>query len=81
VCCEETLEEIQTRYSEFNAHAKSYTWKQLTAENGFEAMDMTNTLEECGLLDESAEFERLGIDEDAHVATVHVYFNDDLTYS
>lgn len=32
-CCqEETLNEIQVRYLEFNKHAQSYTWKVLCSQ-------------------------------------------------
>ncbi len=70
--------EIQERYLEFNAHAASYTWKHLVAEK-FTLLDMEKTLTENGMEDESAEFEKLGIDQDFYIPVVHVHFNDDLT--
>ncbi|EGB04547.1 hypothetical protein AURANDRAFT_32471 [Aureococcus anophagefferens] len=79
VCGEETVEEIQTRYIQYNAHALCYTWKQLKDEN-FVKMDMSKTLEQSGIFDESTLFESMGIDEDQYIPVVHVYFNDDLTY-
>eukprot|EP00941_MAST-03F_sp_MAST-3F-sp1_P003637 g3637.t1 len=78
VCTEETMAEILDRYLSYNKHAGSYTWKSLR--NGqFSPMDMEKTLAENGVADESKEFERLSIDDDAYYGTVHLYFNDDLT--
>ena len=78
VCSEETLDEIQDRYLEHNAHARSYTWKSL--QNGeFVPLDMKKTLAENDVPDESEEFERLSINDDYYTPTLHVYFNDDLT--
>lgn len=74
VCSEETLNEIQNRYLEFNAHAASYTWKRMT-----ENLDMNKTLEENGIVDESEEFEELGLPDDYYIPAIHIYFNDDLT--
>ena len=77
---EETMNEIQDRYMEHNAHAKSYTWKRLN-EGSFLEMDMTLNLEENGVPDVSDEFESLGVDADLYIPVIHVYFNDDLTYA
>ena len=78
VCSEETLDEIQDRYLEHNAHARSYTWKSL--QNGeFVPLDMKKTLAENDVPDESEEFERLSINDDYYTPTLHVYYNDDLT--
>lgn len=74
VCAEETLEEIRTRYLTYNAHALSYTWKRLGR-----PLDMSKTLEDNGIVDESEEFSRLGMDEADHIPTLHIYYNDDLT--
>merc|ERR1711959_533914 len=71
---EETIAEIQERYLTHNFHAKSYTWKRLG-----KPLDMRKTLEENGVKDESEEMERLGIDPDDHIPSLHLYFNDDLT--
>lgn len=102
---EETLEEIQDRYLEHNAHAGSYTWKALKVggpsahgtggasarsraharcatlpqDGEFRPLDMTLTLEENGVHDESDEFEELSISEDFYIPVLHLYFNDDLT--
>lgn len=78
VCSEETIAEIQTRYVEYNAHASSYTWKQLKGD-AFVNMDMGHTLAEAGIPDETDTFDQLGIDDDLYIPTVHVYYNDDLT--
>jgi hypothetical protein len=78
VCSEEALEEIQDRYLEHNAHARSYTWKSLQ-EGEFVPLDMKLTLTENGVPDESDEFEQLTIDQDYYTPVLHVYFNDDLT--
>lgn len=40
---------------------------------------MTKTLEQNRVKDESAEFERLGMDPDEFIPVIHVYYNDDLT--
>eukprot|EP00747_Dinoflagellata_sp_TGD_P162287 gnl/TRDRNA2_/TRDRNA2_179721_c0_seq1.p1 gnl/TRDRNA2_/TRDRNA2_179721_c0~~gnl/TRDRNA2_/TRDRNA2_179721_c0_seq1.p1 ORF type:complete len:283 (+),score=54.55 gnl/TRDRNA2_/TRDRNA2_179721_c0_seq1:115-849(+) len=71
---EETIEEIQTRYLKYNAHAKSYTWKRLG-----KPLEMQKTLQENGMKDETEEFLKLGIDPDDHIPVIHLYFNDDAT--
>jgi hypothetical protein len=74
VCAEETLEEIRRRYLQFNSHSLSYTWKRLGR-----PLNMSKTLEENGIEDETDELEELHVDEDAYIPAIHVYFNDDLT--
>ena len=74
VCSEEILSEIQDRYLKYNAHAASYTWKY----NG-QNLDMDKTLEENGVLDESEEFYKLGMNDEHFLPAIHLYFNDDLT--
>lgn len=74
VCAEETLEEIRTRFLKYNAHALSYTWKRLGR-----PLDMTKTLEENGVKDESEEFADLNMDGSKYTSAIHIYFNDDLT--
>lgn len=71
---EETVEEIQERYTIFNAHAPSYQWKRLG-----KPLNMQKTLEENGMKDETEEFFRLGVDPDDHIPVIHLYFQDDLT--
>ncbi|KAJ3015373.1 Cytochrome b5 domain-containing protein 1 [Thoreauomyces humboldtii] len=74
VASEEKLAAVQDRYLAFNGHAKGYMWKRQG-----QLLDMSRTLEENGLPDESAQFESVGIDEDAWLPAVHLYFSDDLT--
>jgi len=71
---EETVDEIRDRYLLFNAHAKSYKWTRLG-----KPLDMTQTLEQNGMKDETEEFMRLGIDPDDHIPVIHLHFLDDLT--
>ena len=78
VCTEETMQQILDRYMDYNGHASSYTWKAL--DNGdFRPLDMSKTLEQNGIYDETKEFERLRIDRDFYVPVLHLYYNDDLT--
>lgn len=74
VCQEESLMDIQRRYTKHNKHASSYTWKY----DG-KLLNMSATLEDNGIKDESAEFSRLRIGQDEFLPELHVYFNDDLT--
>lgn len=78
VCSEETLLEIQDRYTDYNKHAGSYTWKALDA-GEFRPLDMELTLAENGVEDLTEEFAQLSIDPDEYIPVIHVYFNDDLT--
>ncbi|CBH14986.1 TAX-2 [Trypanosoma equiperdum] len=78
VCSEETLREIvMTRYLSHNAHALSYTWRRLDSEP--RDLDMDKTLDENGVLDESEEFESLGLNADYYIPALHLYYDDDLT--
>lgn len=79
-CEEETINDIRDRYMEFNQHGQSYTWKALL-DGEFATLDMSKTLEENGVVDETEKFSGLGLDEDFYVPTLHIYFNDDLTYA
>jgi cytochrome b involved in lipid metabolism len=74
VCSEETMNEILDRYMPSNEHSASYTWKRLGR-----PLDMEVTLEDNDIPDETVEFVDLHIDEDAYIACVHLYYNDDLT--
>ena len=65
---EETLRDIQNRYTAFNFHASSYTWKFVGR-----VLDMDKTLDE-NLVPE-VEVSDLTFD----VPVLHVFFNDDLT--
>ena len=80
VCAEETVADIQTRYMEYNKHSESYTWKALL-DGEFVLLDMEKTLEENGVIDETENFYKLGLDDDFYVPVLHLYFNDDLTYA
>jgi len=79
VCSEETMEEILDRYLDFNAHAGSYTWKRTDSKQIGRELDMSQTLEENGIVDERPTFDDLRIDDEYYIPTVHLYFADDLT--
>jgi hypothetical protein len=79
-CEEETINDIRDRYMEYNMHAQSYTWKALL-DGEFKVLKMNQTLAENGVEDETDKFLSLGIDEDYYIPTLHIYFNDDLTYA
>mmetsp|Transcript_28273 Transcript_28273/g.27109 ORF Transcript_28273/g.27109 Transcript_28273/m.27109 type:complete len:157 (-) Transcript_28273:168-638(-) len=79
-CQEETINEIRERYVEYNRHAQSYTWKVII-NDAFINLEMNLTLKENGVEDESDKFLELGLDEDFFIPTLHIYFNDDLTYA
>lgn len=74
VCGEEKLSAIQDRYLGYNAHAKGYMWKRLGR-----LLEMTATLEENGILDETEKLKNLGFNEDEWIPVIHLYFSDDLT--
>lgn len=77
---EDTINNILERYLEYNAHAKSYTWKVLL-DDKFVCLDMQKTLLQNGIPDESETFVSLDLDEDYDIPTLYLYFNDDLTYA
>ena len=68
------MSEILERYLPHNSHANSYTWKYFGNN-----LDMTKTLEENGVEEESEQFYELGMDEDQFLPPIALYFNDDLT--
>lgn len=75
-----TVEEMQTRYLEFNAHCGSYVWKALV--NGdFRPLDVHKTLEENGVIDDADVLEKLGLDEESPelLTDILIAFKDDLT--
>jgi len=78
VCEEETIEEIQDRYMDWNRHSGSYTWKVLD-EDVFRPLDMTLTLTENGVPDESSQLKKLSIPIEKFIPMIHAYFNDDLS--
>lgn len=49
-------------------------WKRLG-----NLLDMSQDLEANGILDESATFDKLGMDEEEFLPVIHLYFSDDLT--
>ncbi|EKX41785.1 hypothetical protein GUITHDRAFT_88327 [Guillardia theta CCMP2712] len=82
VCSEDILEQIQSKYLMHNKHAASYTWKRLPrpgVEKEMVVLDMKKTLEQNGVVDESEEFEELGLDDDYFIPSLHLYYKDDLT--
>ena len=79
-CAEETVGEIKTRYMEYNKHSESYTWKALV-KGEFTVLEMDKTLEDNGVPDETDTFFDLGLDDDFYVPTLHLYYDDDLTYA
>lgn len=73
---EETLEEIQRRYTNINFHSKSYTWKDCNAN----ILDMKKNLMENKIDDEDPDYDYLEVpDEERHIPSLLIYFNDDLT--
>ena len=77
---ENTIEDLQARYLEHNAHCGSYQWKALV--NGvFRPLDVHKTLEENGVVDDSEELDKLGMDADApdFLIDLIIAFQDDLT--
>jgi hypothetical protein len=54
---------------------------QVLKNDEFVPLDMESTLSQNGVEDESEKFLRLGLPEDFFITTLHVYFNDDLTYA
>ena len=52
---------------------------EVTRHGDFRPLDMSKTLEQNGIYDETKEFERLRIDRDFYVPVLHLYYNDDLT--
>ncbi|KAI9168389.1 hypothetical protein H9P43_007761 [Blastocladiella emersonii ATCC 22665] len=74
ICTEEPIQAIVQRYLAFNAHAKAYTWKYLGR-----VLDLSATFAENGIPDESAELERIGINEQDWLPALFLYFSDDLT--
>lgn len=74
VSTEETVSQIRERYLLVNAHAHSYRWTRLGKD-----LDMSKTLVENGMQDDSQELEQLGISDDVYVPAIHLTFDDDLT--
>lgn len=68
------MKEILQRYLTYNGHAGSYTWKFFGRN-----LDMSKTLEQNGVADESEEFFDVRMDEDEFLPPITLYFDDDLT--
>lgn len=80
ICHEETVGQIRNRYMEYNLNSNSYTWKALVNDE-FVALQLDRTLEENGILDETENFVRYGMDEDFAIPNLHIYYNDDLHHA
>ena len=78
VCAEETIADIRERYVEYNAHSHSYAWKAVLKDE-FVVLDMSKTLEENGVDDESDKFVDLGMDYDFYIPALHIFWMDDLS--
>ena len=78
VCSEDTISDIRDRYLEYNAHASSYTFKALIGEE-YRNLDLTKTLDENSIIDETDKFISLDLDYDFYIPTLQIYYNDDLT--
>jgi len=74
VCCEETMKEIQNRYTGYNTHAEGYVWKRLG-----KLLNMDGTLDENSILDETSIYDKYGMDDEEFYPAIHLYFSDDLT--
>lgn len=80
ICSEDNINTIQQRYITYNKHATSYTWKALSPKTGtYSNLDMEGTLETNGIIDESSQYEAVGLDEEFFIPTLFLYYNDDLT--
>lgn len=78
---EETVGEMQAKFAaSYNAHCRSYTWKALVG-GVMRALDPAKTMADNGVVDDSAELERIGLDprDAAHVVDIMLLYNDDLT--
>ena len=80
ICQEETISEIKNRYMEYNLNSNSYTWKALI-KGEFVTLQLTQTLEENGIKDETEHFVDLGMDEDFNIPNIYIYYHDDLNYA
>lgn len=77
VCKEETLDDIKSRYLDYNFNSNSYTWKVLN--NGqFVTLKSDWTLEQNGILDQSDTLLKLGMDEELYLHNLLIYYDDDL---
>eukprot|EP01036_Dinobryon_divergens_P035271 gene35272-45673_t len=81
ICQEETISEIKNRYTEYNLNSNSYTWKALIIKGEFVTLQLTQTLKENGINDETEHFVDLLMDEDFNIPNIFIYDNDDLNYA
>lgn len=77
VCKEETLNDIKSRYLEYNKNSSSYTWKTLI-DDEYVVLKPHLTLEENGIADEADNYLKLGMDEDFYLPNLLIFYNDDL---
>lgn len=56
-------------------------YSQVIKNDEFVELNMERTLSQNGVEDESDKFVELGMPEDFFTTTLHIYFNDDLTYA
>ncbi len=70
------MNEILQRYLKYNEHAASYTWKY-----DCKVLEMDKTLTENGIVDDDPDFFALRMreDDDSHLQSIILYYNDDLT--
>lgn len=69
MCSEETLEEILQRHLQYNAHARSYTWKHAGV-----CLDMSRTLCENNIPEDDLELWDCDLP-----PAIFLHYNDDLT--
>ncbi|KAI9220628.1 hypothetical protein BC828DRAFT_415521 [Blastocladiella britannica] len=74
ICTEEPIQAILNRYIVYNAHASGYVWKFLGR-----VLDMSQTLAENGIPDESDTMAHVGITEKDWLPALFLYYADDLT--
>lgn len=73
VCCEDTFNRIQERYSIFNKDPDSYTWRYFD-----KVIDLDKTMEENGIPDDRDSFTEFGMAQNYYVPVVFLYYKDDL---
>jgi hypothetical protein len=75
-----TVREMQAKFSAYNAHAGSYTWKALLR-GELRPLDLDKSLAGNGVADDAEELAAMGADADAedNLPSLLLVFNDDLT--
>lgn len=71
----------KTKNTQIHTCIYIYTHYQVVVKGEFIPLNMELTLHDNGLEDEAEKFHCLGMDEDFYILTLHIYFNDDLTYA